>query len=367
MSNDQIIRSNKPHEVTIPEGSNNARSIRNKVGQREIEQEQQDRVTADKHYADKTVNAGSEAITDQRVEFEHAPDGGAGHVGLEHQESHASERVRIGDTDTSADHRVLIEASQETTHRVAVTSSTEDPSNRVMLPTSGTADAHVMLDPAEGRSDNHVLIPADTQTDNRALLPQETLSDHRAALPSADPIDNQAMLNTAGTVDARVNLDRQDQAAHRTPLQNDDVDSRLQLQAGGTSSQSVSIPADSIQDSFVTIPTMTHTESTPVKVDGHGITDPDRVILESSPDPLGKVLVPVAQPEAHEPLPALEEAPLATAAAALPPVVSAMEHVAATQVTGHVVDKKAEEFRGRVVKLRDEVDQLNRRLDEFKK
>ena len=39
MSNDQIIRSSKPHEVTIPEGSNSARSIRNKVGQREVEQE----------------------------------------------------------------------------------------------------------------------------------------------------------------------------------------------------------------------------------------------------------------------------------------------------------------------------------------
>ncbi|MEY4073475.1 MAG: hypothetical protein RJA29_832, partial [Pseudomonadota bacterium] len=36
MSNDQIIRSTKPHEVTIPEGSNNARSIRNKVGQRDV-------------------------------------------------------------------------------------------------------------------------------------------------------------------------------------------------------------------------------------------------------------------------------------------------------------------------------------------
>jgi hypothetical protein len=51
----------------------------------------------------------------------------------------------------------------------------------------------------------------------------------------------------------------------------------------------------------------------------------------------------------------------------LSPAVSAPKPTSPAQVTATLADKKAEEFRGRVVKLRDEVDQLNHRLDEFKK
>ena len=114
---------------------------------------------------------------------------------------------------------------------------------------------------------------------------------------------------------------------------------------------------------------MTHTESAPVKVDGHGITDPSRVVVEEVPDKRNEVQVPVT-PTPPAPVQAdaqkeetVQTAPVAMAAAPVTPVV----HATSAQVSAQLADKKAEEFRGRVVKLRDEVDQLNRRLDEIKK
>ena len=57
---------------------------------------------------------------------------------------------------------------------------------------------------------------------------------------------------------------------------------------------------------------------------------------------------------------------MAVAAPVAPPH-HAVVHAAHAQVSAHPVDKKTEEFRGRVVKLRDEVDKLNHRLDDIKK
>jgi hypothetical protein len=82
MSNDQIIRSSKPHEVTIPEGSNNARSIRNKVGQRDIEQEHDEKVTVDNHYTDRTVHGEAQVIDDHHEAVEHDPTAEADRVAL---------------------------------------------------------------------------------------------------------------------------------------------------------------------------------------------------------------------------------------------------------------------------------------------
>lgn len=367
MSNDQIIRSNKPHEVTIPEGSNNARSIRNKVGQRELEQEQEDRVTADKHYSDRTVHAESDAITDRLVEVENASGAGVDRVALEHQQSLESGRIQIDDTDATTDNRAHLDNSQDATHRVTLDTQADESPNRVKLPTSGHDDARVTLPSEEGRSDNRVSIAADAQSDNRALLPDESLADQRANLPSETQVDHRATLDTDAFSGSHVAIEAQNPNPYRATLQDDAIDSHSHVKEGATSSQPVKFLSDSIHDSFVTTPVMKHTESSPVKVDGHGITDPDSVIVESSPDPLGKVLVPHAQPEVSDPLSGQDEDLLAVAEDLTPPPVSALQHTVSAQVTAHLVDKKAEEFRGRVVKLRDEVDQLNRRLDEFKK
>lgn len=333
MSNDQIIRSTKPHEVIIPEGSNNARSIRNKVGQRDIEQEHQENVSVDNHYADRTVNAGSDAVTDRHVELEHAADTGLDPILLEREEDTETARIRISESETTAENRVQIEPSQDANYRVTVDLDAQEAPNRVQLPASAQEDAYATFSQEAGRSDNHVRIPSETQADNRALL-----SD-----------------------------DAQDQAPHRATVQDDQIDSHSQVQEGGTSSEAVKIASDSMHDHFATTPLMTHTESSPAKVDGHGITDPDRVIMESSPDPLGNVSVPHGAAELAVPLPEPEETLLADVEDLPQPAVSAQALSAPAQVTAHLVDKKAEEFRGRVVKLRDEVDQLNRRLDEFKK
>ena len=124
----------------------------------------------------------------------------------------------------------------------------------------------------------------------------------------------------------------------------------------------------SIQDSFAQVPDMNHTDSPPVKVDGHGITDPDRVMVEESTDEHATVPVPVSTPEPAPQAAAVPEEPPAVALAApVAPPHHAVVHAAHAQVSAHPVDKKAEEFRGRVVKLRDEVDQLNRRLDNIEK
>ena len=333
MSNDQIIRSTKPHEVIIPEGSNNARSIRNKVGQRDIEQEHQETVSTDKHYTDQIVNAGSDAVTDRHVELEHAADTGLDPILLEREADTEAARIRISESETTAENRVQIEPSQDATERVAIDPDATEAPNRVQLPPSGQEDAYVTLPHEAGRTDNRVRISSETQADNRALLPD----------------------------------DAQDPSPHRATVQNDQIDSHSHVQEGGTSSEAVKIASDSMHDHFATTPLMTHTESSPAQVDGHGITDPDRVIVESSPDPLGNVPVPHGAAELAVPLPEPEEALLAVVEDLPQPAVSAQALSAPAQVTAHLVDKKAEEFRGRVVKLRDEVDQLNRRLDEFKK
>ncbi len=367
MSNDQIIRSSKPHEVTIPEGSNNARSIRNKVGQRDIEQEQDDKVTVDKHYADRTLSAGSDEITEHLVQVEQAADTESDRVTLEHEASHASGRVRLDDRDTSTDNRVTLDPSEDANHRVMVETQADEAPNRVKLPTSGVDDARALLPQEDGRGDNRVPIAADTHHDNRAVLPDESLTDQRASLPSEALVDHRAEFDAEGLAGSHVAVDVQHHATDRATLQDAQMDSRSPATEGATSSQPVKIPSDSIQDSFVTTPHMTHSESTPVKVDGHGITDPDSVIVENSPGARVHVPVPHDEPEAPNPLPADEEEHLPVAEDLPLAPVSAPEHPAVAQVTAHLVDKKAEEFRGRVVKLRDEVDQLNRRLDEFKK
>ena len=368
MSNDQIIRSSKPHEVTIPEGSNNARSIRNKVGQRDIEQEHQEKVTVDKHYTDSTVQAESPAITDHQVELEQAPGSGSERVSLGQEGPTESGRIKIDDTDSSADHRVAIETTQDTTHRVTLDTDTAEGANRVKLPASEQGNNLAALPPEEGRSDDRVPIASDARDDHREPLPLESRADNRATFATEGETDHRAELDAQAASDARVPIDTQNPAAHHATLQDDARDSRSQVIEGATSSQPVSIPSDSIQDSFATTPAMTHSESTPVKIEGHGITDPDRVLVEESPpDPLAEVLVPHASQAADVTENLQEPAPAPVAAVAQAAPGATPSRAAPPQVTSHLADKKAEEFRGRVVKLRDEVDKLNHRLDEIKK
>jgi len=367
MSNDQVIRSTKPHEVTIPEGSNNARSIRNKVGQRDVEQDRQEKVTVDKHYTDRIVHGASGAVTDEHVEVEQASDDGVSRVAMGQEEQRDSERIKISNTDGTADHRVQIESSQGSDHRVAVESQSPASSGPVALPSSNTQDSYATLPPSDGATENRVAIPTHTQDDNHALLPDDAQSAHQVALPMGDSGDHRAPMDTDASSINRVPVDTQGLTPHRVSLEEDSGNSHSPAIEGATSSQRVSIPTDSLHDSFATTPDMTNTESSPVKVDGHGITDPDRVIVDGSPEVLNTVPVPRAEPQVPDTPPAPQEPHLAAAAVGLSPAVSAPKPTSPAQVTATLADKKAEEFRGRVVKLRDEVDQLNHRLDEFKK
>jgi hypothetical protein len=358
MSNDQIIRSSKPHEVTIPEGSNSARSIRNKLGHREVEQEREEKVSVDKQYTDRTVQAENEALSDRQVQ--------------------------VGQTDaTRADNAISVQEGAQDPNRIRVPGATGDSGNQVKIDDTAVKDRHLTIDTADDHSSNRVAVPQSGQddhrvalpagsreTDNFANVPADTQGENRALLPTDSARENRALLPTDSTSDNTVSIDSQARSGNRATHDDDahhDTHAQIPEQASA-SSMPVSIPADNIQDSFAQVPDMNHTDSPPVKVDGHGITDPARVVVEDSPAEHAEVSIPVAVPETAPAAPVEVEKPHEVAEAApvvAPPVVAVRAEP--TQVRAHPVDKKSEEFRGRVVKLRDEVDQLNRRLDDIKK
>lgn len=370
MSNDQIIRSNKPHEVTIPEGSNSARSIRNKLGHREVEQEREETFAEDKQYTDHLVQAGSESMSDQQVAISQEPQTSADHRVAVPESLGDTQRVQVSETGDTSPDRVSIESSQTEAHWVKVESTDEPSANRVSLPhQTGKEDRHVVLPQGGADSDNRAVMASDVAGVNRAVGATDTLSDDHVALSTDRHADNRAMLPHDTSSDNRVAIPEGDQAAYRV-THDDDVqhDSFATVPAQGTANSSpVSIPSDSIQDSFAQVPDMTHTESAPVKVDGHGITDPSRVIVEEVSVHRADVpRLPAVEPVFDPAAPHHEEADHALVHAAAAPA-AAMVQVESAQVSAQLADKKIEEFRGRVVKLRDEVDQLNRRLDEIKK
>ena len=321
MSNDNIIRSSKPHAVTIPEGSSNARSIRNEVGQRELEQEQFESIQAEPQATRNTVQIDTEALSDQRVGIEDTRGLQADAHAQVQEGRRESDRARAVEDGLTASDPVEIDTSLGEDNRVRIDNANDLQPHRVAMP------------PQEGSGDNLARIPSDTSSDNRVKLEAAAGHDHRVALEDED---------------------RQDALAQKE---------------GATSSEPVSVPADSFHDRFATTPSMTQPDSPPLKVDGHGITDPDRVIVEDIPDPLADVQVPVGEPEAPTDHVLSEEVVTSPVQAVAPADALATTPIRAepAQVKAHLVDKKAEEFRGRVVKLRDEVDQLNRRLDEIEK
>ena len=311
MSDDQIIRSSKHHEVTIPEGSNNASSQKSYVGVREPEVASDESQVGENAEIRHTVRVQEEGDADRRIALVQEADAGARHVSLPSSDAAAG--------------------------------------NRALLPDEGQASANRVALPGDAAlSDTRVALPAqDSSTPNRAALPVTVaLQSNRVPLPS----------------DAR-------------------EDNVVQIDTDSLTTQRAAIPQDAIQDTHVKLPDMTHTSDATVAIDSDRITDPERVLVEGATPERAHVDVPVAEPlapqaehepvaEQHEASPVaaspVEEAPAVVAQAAVETAATEAS-VEVAQVTSHLSDKKAEEFRGRVVKLRDEVDQLNRRLDEIEK
>jgi hypothetical protein len=300
MSDDQIIRSSKHHEVTIPEGSNNASSQKSYVGVREPEVASDESQVGENAEIRHTVRVQEEGDADRRIALVQEADAGPRHVSLPSSDAAAG--------------------------------------NRALLPDEGQASANRVALPGDAAlSDTRVALPAqDSSTPNRAALPVTVaLQSNRVSLPSDAREDNVVQIDTE----------------------------------------------DAIQDTHAQLPDMTHTSDATVAIDSDRITDPERVLVEGSMPERTHVDVPVAEPlapqaehepvaEQHEASPVaaspVEEAPAVVAQAAVETAATEAS-VEVAQVTSHLSDKKAEEFRGRVVKLRDEVDQLNRRLDEIEK
>lgn len=310
MSDDQIIRTTKRHEVSIPEGSSNASSQKALVGVREPE------------------TSSVDAQLTENAEIRHTV------------------RVQeVGD----ADRRVaLAHEAQAHAQPVALPAQDAAPDNRARLPDEGQASMNRVALPEDGAS-----------AGARVPLPAQALpASQRAALPVTVALQ-----------------------ANRVPLPTDArEDNVVQLETESLATQRAAIPSDALQDTHAKLPDMTPTSDATVAIDSDRITDPERVLVEGSSQERARVEVPEAAPAmpvvAHEAAAEGEPAPVHAAPAepvptvALAPAVetaSAVPRVEAAQVTSHLADKKAEEFRGRVVKLRDEVDQLNRRLDEIEK
>ncbi len=141
----------------------------------------------------------------------------------------------------------------------------------------------------------------------------------------------------------------------------------------------ISIPSDNIESSRVVIPSDNTSHDQRVGVPSEHITDPSRVIVEeddvvrSAP---ALEFPPEVQAEVEDgfeqqPPAVLSEPPdEASPGHSHPAELDASESdkpVRRTQVVGGLSDKWQEEFRGRVVKLREEVDVLNERLDKLEK
>jgi hypothetical protein len=285
MSDDQIIRTSKRHEVSIPEGSNNASSQKSVVGVHEPELSSESAQRVDHETSDHTVRVQEESLADRHISL--APD-------------------------------------------------SADPDHQVMLPQEGDSTSHRALLPGD-----------DPAAENRVQLPSDDpRSPDRVALPGGTPPQDNLWTLPADHRDGNT----------------------VKLEAGAVTSHTQSLTSQAHHDTHAELPDMTNTAGSHVSIEDERITDPQRVVVDDSHGDPPIVAVPAAD-SAHQAEDVLEGSQDEDAGA----VASETQTMATTlsespaQVSSHLSDKKAEEFRGRVVKLRDEVDQLNRRLDEIEK
>lgn len=154
------------------------------------------------------------------------------------------------------------------------------------------------------------------------------------------------------------------------------TENRVQMPAGSDAVNTAFVPTPSMTDSHASLPPEPVAEPNQVAVPTETITDPSRVILEA-----GDVVRVPPGPEFPPDEPTVEDLPQEGAATApeqaalnseplampvSPPHkadAEAITEVLSPQVAEVFVDKWQQEFRGRVVKLREEVDALNVRLD----
>jgi hypothetical protein len=256
---EEIIRSTKEHEVSIPEGSNNAKSRQSTVGIGELNIVRKDSVKAAQEHQNR--QAAGEAI---RLD---------------------AERVVVpGDEDREP-------------NIVSIQDSAPSGSSVVRLPSQeGKDDNTIQLPQDRAADDNIIAIPTDHSEDSRAMLPTEDKAHHHQVEVPTDQI----------TDPSRVIVE--DGAVVRKPPT---------LVFPEESKVSEEDPADELQPHLVV----------------HSSEDAPQIAAISSHD----------AEDLHS------------------------EPVLKAQVVGSLADKWQQEFRGRVVKLREEVDVLNERLDKLEK
>jgi hypothetical protein len=162
-----------------------------------------------------------------------------------------------------------------------------------------------------------------------------TVVDRRVSVDEAQHLDsdNVKLGPDDGAGENRVRLPESQQEENRVRLPETHQEENRAL-----------LPEESLQDNTVLLPSDEGLQDHRVKVpsDAVELSDPDLAVTEEN--------------HAH-----------GTAAAADTAAGQATESFVSAQVETSVADKRREEFVGRVVKLREEVDQLNQRLDRLEK
>ena len=322
MSNDQIIRSSKRHEVSIPEGSNNASSQKALVGVHEPEPGSESSLSAANEQPDQRVTLAQDTADEaQRVLLAQEEATEPSRVQLPSEASILDDRIQLAPDAPALDNRVQLPDEQASE------------ANRVRLPQEG------------GPASERVPVPGD---DSRAS--------ERVKLPSGQALHDNTVVLTAD-------------------IREDNV---VKLAPSATTEHVEHLEQKGLQDTHAGLPDMTTSPDAIVSLDAERVATPSRAVVDDAHDrPI--VSIPPAELEDdaevaveealvdEEPHSVAEESMVAQAhdQPDEPPMVH--EHAPLAQVSGYLSDKKAEEFRGRVVKLRDEVDQLNRRLDEIEK
>lgn len=323
MSNDQIIRSSKRHEVSIPEGSNNASSQKALIGVHEPEPGSESSLTAAHEQPDQRVTLTQETAEDaQRLLLAQEEAPASSRVQLPSEASILDNRIQLAPDDSTLDNRVqLPDEHASETNRVRLPQEGGPASERVPVPGDDfLASERVKLPSGQALHDNTVVMTADIREDNVVKLASSTATEHVEHLEQKGLQDTHAGLpDMTNSPDATDSLDAECAAAPSRAVVDEGHDRPI-----------VSVPPAELEE------------------------DADVAVLEAlvedeqqSPA-VAESLIAQAHDQPDEPPMAHEQAPLA-------------------QVSGYLSDKKTEEFRGRVVKLREEVDQLNRRLDEIEK
>ena len=145
--NEDIIRSSKEHEVTIPEGSINAKSKSGMVNMTAIEPEHREKAVQDN------------TVTNRRIALDDDPTPEVSNVALPGQEGHEENRAHLA-TEAHQDHAVEL-ATESFTPSAPVPLATE----------GGTHDHHVLLPDAASDLHDPDLVPTlTTEVDPADLL-----------------------------------------------------------------------------------------------------------------------------------------------------------------------------------------------------